>query len=252
MKRFLFLAIAASAGFAALSAHASVITLAPYQDGTLYQDETGESANGSGFHLFAGSTEFGNIRRAVMAFDVVGSIPAGSTINSASLELNVSRCGPTCVNAVTMSLHAVTSAWGEGASVAFGQEGIPTQPESGDATWLYTYYPDQVWNSPGGDFSPVVSSSEIVSGLGSYSWNSTPEMVADVQSWLDSPEINFGWLLEGGEEITTTAKRFDSRESGFDLGPRLTIDFTPVPEPSTILFVSTGMIALLRFRRRSN
>jgi hypothetical protein len=48
---------------------------------------------------------------------------------------------------------------------------------------------------------------------GPYSWDSTPEMVADVQSWLDDPATNFGWILVGDESQIMTSKRFDSREN---------------------------------------
>jgi hypothetical protein len=38
-------------------------------------------------------------------------------------------------------------------------------------------------------------------------------MVADVQSWLNSPGSNFGWLVLGDESVAGSAKRFDTRES---------------------------------------
>ena len=37
--------------------------------------------------------------------------------------------------------------------------------------------------------------------------------MADVQSWLDSPAANFGWLLLGNESISQTTKRFDSKDN---------------------------------------
>ena len=36
-------------------------------------------------------------------------------------------------------------------------------------------------------------------------------MVADVQSWLDNPATNFGWLVLGDESDILTAKRFDTQ-----------------------------------------
>jgi serine protease len=60
-------------------------------------------------------------------------------------------------------------------------------------------------------------------------------MVADVQSWLDNPATNFGWLVLGDESTGTTAKRFDSRESTSP--PVLTIEYT---EPSAITLSATG------------
>ena len=52
-------------------------------------------------------------------------------------------------------------------------------------------------------------------------------MVADVQSWLDNPASNFGWLVLGDETAIATAKRFDTRESASP--PMLTIEFIPAP-----------------------
>ena len=56
-------------------------------------------------------------------------------------------------------------------------------------------------------------------------------MVADVQSWLDNPANNFGWLVLGDESAVLTAKRFDTRESA--IPPVLTIQYTaPTPTPT--------------------
>ena len=56
-------------------------------------------------------------------------------------------------------------------------------------------------------------------------------MVADVQSWLDNPASNFGWLVLGDETAIATAKRFDTRESASP--PVLTIEYTPASRPPT-------------------
>jgi hypothetical protein len=58
-------------------------------------------------------------------------------------------------------------------------------------------------------------------------------MVADVQSWLDDPEGNYGWLLKGNEEDRATARRFGSRESeNPEARPRLTVEYIlPPPGP---------------------
>src|SRR5437763_11375402 len=58
-------------------------------------------------------------------------------------------------------------------------------------------------------------------------------MTADVQSWLDNPATDFGWLVSGDESTSTTAKRFDTRESASP--PVLTIQYTtatPTPTPT--------------------
>lgn len=253
-KRPHIIALAAlSALCAAQSVFAVVINLSPAKDNTLYVDQSGSTSNGAGNYLFAGNTAFSETRRALLSWDIAAGIPAGSTINSVSLTLNMSRCGPTCGTSVIMDLHKVDADWGEGTSLASGQEGIPAQAEPGDATWLNTFYPGSFWQTPGGDFSPTVSGSQVVTNLGVYTWASTGQMVADAQDWLDNPGSNFGWLLMGGEDAATTAKRFNSRTNPTGgTRPVLSIDYTPVPEPSTILFVAAGALGMFRFRRRNS
>jgi hypothetical protein len=64
-----------------------------------------------------------------------------------------------------------------------------------------------------------------VSGVGSYTWGSTPQMVADVQNWLNNPTNNFGWLVLGNEAVTGSAKRFASNDNPASAEqPALTID----------------------------
>lgn len=74
----------------------------------------------------------------------------------------------------------------------------------------------------------MVSGSTEVDGNGSYTWDSAPQMVSDVQSWLNDPTGNFGWLLIGDETDASTAKRFDTREALLEENrPVLVIEFTP-------------------------
>ena len=47
-----------------------------------------------------------------------------------------------------------------------------------------------------------------------FTWESTPALVTDVQSWLDSPATNFGWLLFNRNESTIRSlKAFYSRDA---------------------------------------
>jgi len=230
---------------------ADLVTIEPSKDNTLYEDVDGLKSNGAGWYLFAGSTESFGARRAVLEFDIAAAVPPLSTINSVELDMNLSRCGPSCFTTVPMDLHRLLAAWGEGTSDAGqpGGNGAPSAP--GDATWIHTFYDTAFWASPGGDYSPTVSMTRNVSGLGSYTWSSTPQAVADVQSWLDSPATNYGWIIIGDESLLGAAKRFDSREHPTAaVRPRLRIDYTPIPEPATILFLGLGLAAVYRGRTR--
>ena len=201
------------------------ISLSPSKDNTLYETISGTTSNGAGQFLFAGVTNGGEIRRAVIAFDVVGAIPSGSTITSVNLTLQMSR---TQAGSETVQLHKLLADWGQGTSDTFGTEGSGTTATSGDATWVHRFFDTDTWQTPGGDFPPTVSASALVSGIASYTWNSTTQLVADVQGWLDTPSGNFGWVLQGNESRIQTAKRFDSMENGTEANrPVLTIEFIP-------------------------
>ncbi|UCE87149.1 MAG: multicopper oxidase domain-containing protein, partial [Deltaproteobacteria bacterium] len=205
---------------------ADVVTLEASKDNTLYEDASGSLSNGAGARLFSGATGNVGVRRALIAFDVADSVPAGSTINSVTLTLYMSRSQR--AGTETFSLHRVLADWGEGTSVAPGQEGGGGAASAGDATWIHTFYPSAFWATPGGDFAPTASASiSIPARRDPYTWGSTAGMVADVQAWIDDPSSDFGWILIGNEAVNETAKRFDSRENGtLENRPVLVVDFT--------------------------
>ncbi len=220
---------------------AEEVTLTPARDNTIYEPQTDVNSNGRGSHLFAGATAFPLARRALLAFDLASVIPPGSTIESVSLRLFVSRGRP---GRIDVSAHRVLADWGEGDSDAPGQEGIGGLAMPGDATWLHTFSPDQFWSTEGGDFAATASATTPVDFSSFYSWSASG-MVADVQVWVDQPELNFGWILIGDESATGTAKRFDSREYPVpDRRPMLTIEFTP-PPPSVPTTTAAGAAVLL-------
>ncbi len=203
---------------------ADVIVLEAAKDNTLYQSTGVQISNGAGAYIFAGKNNSGEIRRALVQFNVAGSIPAGSVINSASLSMRMSR---TIAGSTPVSLRKVLASWGEGASNAPANEGGGTTAEPGDATWKFRFYDGTLWTSEGGDFSPTSSATANVGGIATYNWTGA-QLAADVQAWLDDPATDHGWAVIGNESASPSAKRFDSRHSGITTNrPRLTINFTP-------------------------
>jgi hypothetical protein len=192
-------------------------TLGAVKDNTLYEDMNGDWSNGAGFQFFAGTTdpnggsgEPREIRRGVLAFDVAGEIPAGSTIDSVFLVLTMTKTKLPATNH-SVALHRLSADWGEGTSAALGNEGGGAASAPNDATWIHRFHPDSLWANAGGDFDPAARDAQVVGNVGTYTWGSTAIMVADVQSWLDTPAGNFGWILIGDEGNDATAKRFASR-----------------------------------------
>lgn len=224
--RVLFFTVASAAFFATfLFAQTTEVTIGASKDNTLYESLTGNVSNGAGEHFFVGKTATGNTRRALIAFDIPGNIAAGTTIENVVLTLNLSLTNISN-KAQTIELHRVTADWGEGTSNAGSPGGPGSAASSGDATWLHRFFDRDTWLVPGGDFSTTVSGSQEVDGVGTYTWASTDEMVADVQGWLDDPSSNFGWILIGNEGANQTAKRFDTKENTTpSRRPRLVVTF---------------------------
>lgn len=219
-------------------ASAATALIPASKDNTLYE-ESGNLSNGAGPHVYTGKTNTRGKRRAVIAFDVAAHVSAGSTITHAKLTLNHSNDHPAVV---TVSLHRLLSNWGEGSSNAGDPGGQGAFAQPGDATWTHAFYPDTLWSVSGGVFTTRISASTQVGLRGPYSWESTPDMVADVQSWLDDPATNNGWILIGNETIGQTATRFESKESFFEAGrPVLRLEFEPLLEVTLTASPSVGI-----------
>ncbi len=197
------------------TARAEMAVVPPLRDNTLIErDEAPElRSNGAGPVLRAGRTGEGanSVRRALLAFDIAAAVPRGATVTGAWLNLEVTDVPPDGVASVAVRAHRLLADWGEGDSFALGGRGA--EPEPGDATWLHTFYDDAFWTTHGGDFAATPSAARDVGSTGSYTWPSTPGLVADVQAWLDAPSSNFGWIFLGDESARRSVRGFGSRES---------------------------------------
>lgn len=229
MLRIVLLSVAVIAGASRVSA--DVVQLTPAKDNTLYQSNSGSLSNGAGDSLFIGRTgqlDSVSRRRALLAFDIAGNIPPGSTIESVSMTLFVLRARNSGL--LFHRLHRVLADWGEGASNNSGGGGLGVPAQTNDATWIHRFFANVMWQFPGGDFALTESGTATIGGFGSYTWQPTVGMIQDIQSWLDNPSTNFGWIVIGSENQLRTARKIASREnSAVSRRPVLTIEFTPLP-----------------------
>ncbi len=187
------------------------------------------------------ATRGGSTRnRSLFRFDPSTNIPAGAIITSAQLTLNVySVADPTPYN---FDLRKISVSWTEN-----------------EATWNGRNAANDPWSAPGGaegtDFSATASASLALSSTGANTFTSTANMVADVQSWLDNPPSNFGWMLVTTAEATPrSARRVIAREGegifGANTVPTLVLEYTTVPEPGTITLAALGAAGWAVWRAR--
>ncbi|MEY4374222.1 MAG: hypothetical protein RL760_388 [Candidatus Eisenbacteria bacterium] len=205
--------------------HADTLVFTPSADNTIIEDPAGVYSCGMAQYFFAGRVGVNGgstLRRGALKFNLA-AIPAGSTVTSVSLRMSCTAAGTTSPQ--TIMLKRMLASWGEGPSQAFGGGG--TIAQAPDCTWLHRFFPNTSWSTPGGDFSSTVSVSRSVSTMGTYTWTSTPQFVADVQSMVRNPAGNFGWCVQGNEVTLQSVKRFDSREAAAATRPELTVVFTP-------------------------
>ncbi|MAB81016.1 MAG: hypothetical protein CMJ89_16845 [Planctomycetes bacterium] len=212
------------------------------KDNTLYESVTGEVSNGLGIYVFSGRTgPMGGtaIRRAALAFDVAASIPGAATIVSASLDVYCSRSNG---GSQAANLQRLVSDWGEGISNAGDPGGSGTTSETGDATWLHTFYPSSFWTSAGGDLAPLTTATTNINLVGCYTFTSA-QLAADVLDMRDSPSANFGWVIRGNEAGSGTAKRFDSKDTnnpGTRPVLRVTVSGVDLTPPTVAWVAPTG------------
>jgi hypothetical protein len=227
-------------------AWADQVILESIKDNTLYQSAAVDLSNGAGTSFFAGVNNQGQIRRGLVGFDVAASIPAGATIDAVTLTLHMSQ---TSTGPQFIDLHRVLSNWGEGTSVAPGMGGGGAPATPGDATWLYTFYDTDLWSTVGGDYASGISAGGLVDQVGFYSWSSL-DLINDVQTWVDNPAVDFGWLLAGNEAENGTTKRFDTHEHiDADLRPSLLVHYTPIPGPGVLACLALGLLGRSPRRR---
>jgi len=206
--------------------NADTATLRPLADTSLHEVAPTNNMGGH-THVAAGSTAHAASRsRGLLRFDLQGSVPSNAVIVSASVIVRVT--GTPSLGGVDSSfgLHRLLQSWGEGNKL--GNLGAGAGP--GEATWRSRFAPSDPWTIPGGepatDYVAQQSGSVFVGGVSSYTFDSTPDLVADVQTWVNNPATNFGWILVSeSEDVAQTARRFGSREDTNN-APFLVVDYS--------------------------
>ncbi len=216
------------------SVYADKVTLTPVADTTLFEHDPINNL-GASSTLVVGTTAGVGASparsRALLKFDVAASIPTNAAVNSVTLTVKVNKMPNPKVDSI-FDLRRMLQSWNEGKKSG----NVGSAAGVGETTWRDRLHASStanatLWTSPGGgtntDFSAVVSASTMVRGLATYTFESTPELVADVQTWLQDTNSNQGWIMMSQSEKTArTARRMASREGGANNRPSLAVEFT--------------------------
>ena len=214
---------------AGMSGHAAAggsveTAFTPDRDSAIFQNG---NASGAG-PLFGGRSGGGQRNRTLLHFDV-STIPAGATVTGVSVSLIVEQASGAS-GTVPIALHLALDSWGEGSSVPSGGSGAPPTP--GDATWTNRFHPGDPWAVLGGDFAATPSSMTMSPPVvGQANTFTGGDLISDVQSWIDDPLVNDGWFLIGDESMTSTGRRWSSRESGASTNEQPVLNVTWMPPP---------------------
>lgn len=199
-------------------------TIIADRDNTIYS-ESNTLSNGSGDNLFTGTTQLADNRRALVHFNL-STIPANSIITSVSFSIYCNKV-PQNLAPATIELHKLLKNWGEGTSNATGAEGTGAAATANDATWAFNLYNTSSWTTPGGDFAAAKSASAKGVDIGTFLMTGA-NLIADVQSFVNNPATNFGWIIRDSAEGTlSSARRYAARVNANPaLRPQITVTYT--------------------------
>ncbi len=201
------------------------LSLPPAADTSLF--ETTPTNNlGASLQLIAGSTGAPRKSRALLRFPVRESLPTNITVSTVDLKFTVVMVpGNGVAPNSTFTLHRLLKDWGEGdKSGTFGSGAT-----ANEATWLTRFFPGTEWAEGGGkegvDYVAQPSASVTTSNVGTYFFENNTNITADVNLWLEKPELNFGWMIRTVDEsIPQSARRIASREDSTN-APALIINY---------------------------
>jgi len=227
---------------AAPGVNAASAVLTPVADTTLFESFANNNLGAAS--LAVGATGHALAARALLRFNV-SSIPSNATVTSVSLRFVVFRAPLNEGLPSSFQLHRFMSPWTEGTGV----DNIGSAAQPGETTWLSQFHGSASWSQPGSaadvDYSSTISSSVPINPLpegqtAMYAFESTPELLADVQAWVSQTTSNHGWIMISSDEDTaTTARRILSREDA-SAPPLLEIEYTLPPADPVPQFASAA------------
>ncbi len=154
----------------------------------------------------------GRMRQPLVQFDL-SSILSTARVGSALMEFNVSTANAN----LTANAYGLTRDWNEGTR----NPGAVCSAGTGNGATWNQYNCANTWTTGGGDYSPTLLGSFIVSPVG-YRGINTANLLTSVQNWVTTPANNHGVILIGTAGANQTAA-INSRSSAND--ERLTVRY---------------------------
>jgi len=195
-------------------------------------------------------------RQGLFWFDL-SSIPAGATINSASLGMyfDRNRSGAPQISGYQLSRFLPGKDWIEGVAYEIiDNVWYPSGPANeGEPTYNSQKHNQVLWDTPGALGATDVDLASSISFDKQYDvseWK-VIDVTSFVTEWVTNGVENNGMLLHGGTYVSGNASRYwniQQSESDLAAGLRPYLEVNWVPEPVTALLLMAG-IPMLRRRR---
>lgn len=165
------------------------------------------------------------------------SVPVGSIVNSATISVYGNTWDP---NLEQVEIRRVTRDWNPGT-------GMWTQAQEGEVTGAWAKYLVDPWQVAGalGATDSAASVDPIVIWPEAWGWQNH-NVTASTQALVNSG-VNYGWVFHS---VNAYPNPFGVIRFVDGVYPTLTVDYTAVPEPGSLLAMAGGLIGLVGYARR--
>jgi hypothetical protein len=237
--------VATAAAMHTVAANATIVSFSSNRDSNLEEASPTKVTPDSTVYVGGGGTTGEN--RMLVGFDVSSLGTSVASVSSITLTLRSRGPGGGYTSVaggpLQPTVYAVLPAnatWAEGAS------SWNNKVQSGPTAWAGS----AGLSTSGTDYAATALASVTVSvaTAATHVFTFSGDLTGLINGWL-SPGGNAGLFLLDTNTDTSYVGFFDSTATGGN-APLLTIEYTPVPEPSAFALALCGLCALWRVRRK--
>jgi len=181
-----------------------------------------------------------NARPILKAGDIVSDLNFNGVFSSSeisSAELHLFRVQPELHDRTGRTHRVTTGGWVEG-DLSFDGWGF----EDDAASWISIVHDEVPWNTPSGDYDATELGSFSTTIADATHMEYTVAVTDAVKHWVDNPSENFGVIVVQDVYQGDSTGFFASRDNA-QYAPFISVDATPIPEPSGIMLILVGLAA---------